>query len=106
MASTMKFFGTVGTQVLTESDVNKKVIRYLKLKQQQKEIEKELVELSSELKTIAQTQKDNKFTIKEHTVSISNCEKKTVPYKTLAENHPRIAKKLVTISYYTQLNVK
>jgi predicted amino acid-binding ACT domain protein len=100
-----KVFNVTGRTV-TESDVNKLIVRYLKLKQQQKEIEKELAELSSELKNIAQTQKDNKFTIKEHTVSISNCEKKTVSYKTLAENHPRIAKKLVTISYYTQLNVK
>lgn len=106
MANMIKVFGVNGTQVLTELEVNKKVVKYLKLKQQQKEIEKELAELSAELKEIAQAQKDNRFTIKEHTVSISNCEKKTVSYKTLAENHPKIAKKLVTISYYTQLNVK
>ena len=105
MATKVRVF-TVSGKTVTESEVNKAIVKYLKLKQQEKQIKNELDETGKFLKEIIKSQKEEKLDIREHTISISPCEKKMVSYNALFEVHPRIAKKIATISRYDQLHVK
>jgi hypothetical protein len=101
-----RVFNVTGLGTITESDVKKFIVKYLKLKQKQKALEKELSQIGAILKEVANSETNKKVEISEHTISISDCEKKTISYQKLFENHPRIAKKLANVSTYQQLNVK
>ena len=90
----------------TKEDIKRLVTRYVTLKQRQNKIETEMKCIRDALIEYVSEQPDMKTVVGKRTLSVTQCNKKTISFTELCKKHPKIAAAFAKVSSYPQLNVR
>ena len=86
-------------------EINTKIETFLALKAQIEALTKQQDEIKTELSELAKNN-DNKYTVNNHSISVSLCKTTSIDKKALMEAHPKLAAKFLKETEYWRTVIK